>query len=163
MVRWAFTWGTADAGHGNITDLYNSLHLYGSRGRLYTVTNQIASDMPRLPELIEYTIDYLHDSASTLCACASVCRAWVAPSHFHLFYRRSIVPTDDISEQIRELLQFLQKPPHIAHYIRDFHFSVGYGPTIRMRLLDWPSLETVLPHLLGSYENWSLSESPLSA
>ena len=107
--------------------------------------------MPRrLPlELIEYTIDYLHDSPSALRACVRVCRDWVAPSHFHLFYRRSIVPTDEstISEQIHELLQFLQKSPHIARYIREFHFSAGCDPMFRIP--DWPSLETVLPHLLG--------------
>jgi len=107
---------------------------------------------PRLPpELIEYTIDYLHDSLFTLCACASVCRAWVAPSRFHLFYRRSIVPTDEstVFEQTRELLQFLQKSPHIALYIREFLLSVGYGPMFERP--DWPSLETVLPHLLRMF------------
>jgi hypothetical protein len=110
----------------------------------------LRSDMPRLPpELIEYTIDYLHDSPSTLRACACVCRAWVAPSRFHLFYRHEIDPArrrSTVPLQICQLLQFLQGSPHIAFYIREFHFSVGYGSRTDS---DWPQVNAALPHLLG--------------
>src|ERR1700722_9094745 len=101
------------------------------------------------PELIEYTIDYLHDSPSTLRACACVCRAWVAPSRFHLFYRREIAPTrtSDIPLQTGELLEFLQGSPHIAFYIREFDFSVD--SIFGMPNSDWPQLNAALPHLLG--------------
>src|ERR1700722_3053353 len=112
---------------------------------------RLCSYRPRLPpELIEYIIDHLHDSSSTLRACSRVCRAWVAPSHFHLFYCRKIIPgrTNTVPLQIRKLLEFLQGSPHIALYIRVFHFSVGSGSMFRMRHSDWPPLETVLPHLL---------------
>ena len=104
------------------------------------------------PELIEYTIDYLHNSPSTLRACACVCRAWVAPSRFHLFYRRKIIPdrgTGIVSPKVHQLLEFLQGSPHIAFYIREFHFSRGYGPWPRRRPRDWHPMETVLPQLLG--------------
>src|SRR3984957_19715341 len=103
---------------------------------------------PFPPELIEYTIDYLHDSPSTLRACACVCRAWVAPSRFHLFYRREIAPnrTSTVPLQTGELLEFLQGSPHIAFYIREFHFYVGYGSRTDS---DWPQVNPALPHLLG--------------
>ena len=106
---------------------------------------------PFPPELIEYTIDYLHDYPSTLRTCARVCRAWVAPSHFHLFYCRQIKPTNKstVPEQTRKLLRFLQGSPHIALCIREFRFSVGYLFTAKMQDSDWRPLETVLPHLLG--------------
>ena len=103
---------------------------------------------PFPPELIEYTIDYLHDSPSTLRACACVCQAWVAPSRFHLFYRREIAPTrtSTVPLQTGDLLEFLQGSPHIAFYIREFHFYVGYGSRTDS---DWPQVNPALPHLLG--------------
>src|ERR1700722_7801974 len=106
---------------------------------------------PFPPELIEYTIDYLHDSPSTLRACACVCRAWVAPSRFHLFYHCEITPfrRGTVAQQIRQLLEFLQGSPHIAFYIREFHLSSGDGIPESMQDSDWHPLATVLPHLLG--------------
>src|SRR5277367_3583084 len=98
---------------------------------------RLRSYRPRLvlpPELIEYTIDYLHDSPSALRACACVCRDWLAPTRFHLFYRREITPDRfpaTVPLQIRQLLQFLQGSPDIARYIRDFYFSVR-GSMFRM-------------------------------
>src|ERR1700722_5447418 len=111
---------------------------------------RLRSYRPRLPpELIEYTIDYLHDSPSALRACAHVCRDWVAPSRFHLFYRREIKPssTSTVRLQTGELLEFLQGSPHIAFYIREFHFSVD--SIFGMPDSDWPQLNAALPHLLG--------------
>jgi len=92
-------------------------------------------------ELIEYTIDYLHDSPSTLRTCAHVSRAWVAPSRFHLFYRCETTQTE-----ISELLEFLQGSPHIARYIREFHFSTGYPPILYP---DFEQVDAALPHLPG--------------
>jgi hypothetical protein len=101
------------------------------------------SYMPPLPtELIDYIIDYLHDSPSILRTCARVCRAWVAPSRFHLFYCLKILPTRR-NAPVR-LLRLLQGSPNIALYIREFHFSGRSRSDFR-----WPRLETVLPHLLG--------------
>ena len=110
-------------------------------------------DRPRLvfpPELIEYTIDYLHDFPSALRACVRVCRDWVAPSRFHLFYYREITPrTMPVPLQICKLLQFLQGSPHIAFYIREFHFSVQHYSITRMPDSDWPQVNAALPQLLG--------------
>jgi len=111
-------------------------------------------DRPRLvlpPELLEYTIDYLHDSPSALRACVRVCRDWVAPSRFHLFYYREITPTREmpVPLQICKLLQFLQGSPHIARYIREFHFSVQYYSILWMPDSDWPQVDAALPQLLG--------------
>ena len=92
-------------------------------------------------ELIEFTIDYLHDSPSTLRACARVSRAWVAPSHFHLFYCHKTTPT-----KIRNLLKFLRGSPHIARYIREFHLSAGYSYAPNS---DWPEVDASLPRLSG--------------
>jgi len=110
---------------------------------------RLRSYRPPFPrELIEYTIDYLHDSPSALRACTRVCRDWVAPSRFHLFYHRKITPAgrSTVLLQIRRLLEFLQGSPHIAFYIREFYFSVGYGYVPDS---DWPQLDATLPHLLG--------------
>ena len=103
---------------------------------------------PFPPELIEYTIDYLHDSPSTLHTCARVCRAWLAPSRFHLFYRREIgeITLTSVTEQTCKLLEFLQGSPHIAFYIREFHFSVA---SFGIPDSDWPQIDAALPHLLG--------------
>src|ERR1700722_16089604 len=87
-------------------------------------------------ELIEFTIDYLHDSPSTLRACARVSRAWVAPSHFHLFYCHKTTPT-----KIRNLLKFLRGSPHIARYTREFHLSAGYSYAPNS---DWPEVDASL-------------------
>ena len=114
-----------------------------------TTAMRLRSYRPRLPpELIEYIIDHLHDSPSALRACARVCRDWVAPSRFHLFYRREIKPisTSTVPLQTGELLEFLQGSPHIVFYIREFHFYVGYGSRTDS---DWPQVNPALPHLLG--------------
>src|SRR3984957_8094365 len=98
---------------------------------------------PFPPELVDYTIDYLHDSPSTLCTCACVCQAWVAPSRFHLFYRHEITPTvrtSTVHLQIRQLLEFIQGSPHIAFYIREFLFSLGCF-MFRMPDSDWPQVD----------------------
>ena len=109
---------------------------------------RLRSYRPRLPpELIEYIIDYLHDSPSALRACARVCRDWVAPSRFHLFYRREIISTRPVPLQIRRLLAFLGRSPHIAFYIREFVFSV-YSKW-RMPNSDWRQVNAALPYLLG--------------
>src|SRR5271170_6690956 len=110
---------------------------------------RLCSYTPRLPpELIEYIIDYLHDSPSALRACACVCRDWLAPTRFHLFYRREITPDrfPAVPLQTCELLQFLQGSPDIPFYIREFCFSVGYSS---MPGSDWPQADATLPHLLG--------------
>jgi len=103
---------------------------------------------PFPPKLIDYTIDYLHDSPSTLRACACVCQVWVAPSHFHLFYCREIAPTrtSTVPLQTGELLEFLQGSPHITFYICEFHFYVGYSSRTDS---SWPQVNPTLPHLLG--------------
>src|SRR3984957_3934836 len=92
------------------------------------------------PELIEYTIDYLHDSPFAL-----LCRDLVAPSHFLLFYRHEIAPTrtSTVPLQTGKLLEFLQGSPHIASYIREFHLCVGYGSRMVSQL------DAALPRLLG--------------
>ena len=119
----------------------------GFRNRDVTVCD---IDMRLPPELIDHTIDYLHDSPSTLRACARVCRAWVAPSRFHLFYRHEITPNNNIRtvpQQIGQLLEFLQGSPHIAFYIREFYLSPGYHS--RMPDSDRSQVDAALPHLLG--------------
>jgi len=109
----------------------------------------LRSYMPPFPsELIDYIIDYLHDSPSTLRVCACVCRAWVAPSRFHLFYRCEIAPTRTrtVSLQTCQLLECLQGSPDIAFYIREFHFLVRYSSRTDS---PWPRVNSALPHLLG--------------
>jgi hypothetical protein len=96
------------------------------------------------PELIDYIIDYLHDSPSTLRTCARVCQAWVEPSRFHLFYCVDILKPRISSRNVADSLsELLRRSPNIALYIREFHLSM------ESRFNFQSALECILPHLLG--------------
>jgi hypothetical protein len=110
--------------------------------------------LDRLPlELIERIIDFFHDSRKDLYHCALVCKAWLAPSRYHLFYSICICP--DPSKrwvpcfwQYDLLYETLQQSPHIAHYVREFRFlSVS-----QMADPNWP-LPKQIASLLQSFTN----------
>ncbi|KAI0784058.1 hypothetical protein C8Q75DRAFT_781165 [Abortiporus biennis] len=47
-------------------------------------------------ELIDYTIDFLHDDSQSLKACALTCKAWLASSRFHLFGTVTLATEKDL-------------------------------------------------------------------
>ncbi|KAL4252739.1 hypothetical protein ABKN59_004039 [Abortiporus biennis] len=47
-------------------------------------------------ELIDYTIDFLHDDSQSLKACALTCKAWLASSRFHLFGTITLATEKDL-------------------------------------------------------------------
>src|ERR1700722_16931617 len=58
---------------------------------------------PGLPsEIQDRIIDFLHDSKSTLLACALVCRAWVPTSRFHGEILVTATNVDVITETLKE-------------------------------------------------------------
>jgi hypothetical protein len=122
---------------------------------------QLRSQRPRLPpELIDRIIDHLHDCPKDLRRCSLVCKACLATSRFHIFYRIQIYPSSrsrsfhphsrGTSYRCLNLYQIIQKSPDIALYIRELLFSVGFEGRVMMDEKEWPHLETVLPQLLHS-------------
>jgi hypothetical protein len=77
--------------------------------------------MPQFPlEVIEHIIDYFHNSRSNLRTCALVCKAWVAPSRYHLFHTVKVGP--HVSAR-RRVYRAIRKSPSLAVYIREFFLS----------------------------------------
>ncbi|OCH92094.1 hypothetical protein OBBRIDRAFT_751999 [Obba rivulosa] len=71
--------------------------------------------VPFLPqELVDEAIDYLWDDFRALSSCSLTCRAWLAPARTHLF--RAYRLSDDT--HCYRLERFLEKHPHLIHYIR---------------------------------------------
>ena len=63
-------------------------------------------DGPVVPnEVQDYIVDFLHDSKSTLMACALVCKLWAASSRYHLFSEISLDP-----ENADRTLEILKEP-----------------------------------------------------
>ncbi|KAG5650280.1 hypothetical protein H0H81_012770 [Sphagnurus paluster] len=84
------------------------------------------------PELLDHTIDHLHDDMPTLRHCALVYRAWLAPSprtHLphHLAPAAQAPPASPPPHQISNRLRPLQSPdaPHLTQYIRELHIYEG--------------------------------------
>jgi hypothetical protein len=98
------------------------------------------------PELIEHIIDYLHDNPEDLCSCALVCKAWLAPSRLHLFYkisfhRRPFLPS------YRILQCAIQRSSHIALCVRELSFSSEAFHEYLYRA----ELNTILPQIFRSF------------
>jgi len=129
-------------------------------------------DRPQLvlpPKLIEYIIDYLHDSPSALCACACICQDWVAPGHFHLFYYCKITSINTITPVPYKYANYFNscKDLLISHITSASSiFQCNTAPCCRCGIQIGPKWMPLCPTCQAcshSYENWSLPESPLPA
>lgn len=71
-----------------------------------------------LPELLEAIIDHLFDNKTTLASCTLVCRSWLEPSRYRLFYsiRHNILSSPGNHNAFQ---QFVVSTPQCAHLIRD--------------------------------------------
>jgi hypothetical protein len=108
--------------------------------------------MPLLPpELIDYILDYLYDSPSNLRACALVCKAWVAPSSAHLFYK---IEVDCRNTPFLTQLCAIKRTPSLAVYVRVL--EVKYGHFTREIALELLPLFTRLRKLVLNYIVMSL-------
>jgi hypothetical protein len=103
------------------------------------------------PELIEHTIDYLHDSAEDLRSCALACKAWLAPSRFHLFYQITL-HREPILPSCRRLQRAIQHSSDIALCVRELSFTPEFSD-FPMRLEDSERVElnTILPQIFRSF------------
>ncbi|KAJ7766649.1 hypothetical protein B0H16DRAFT_1882695 [Mycena metata] len=78
-----------------------------------------------LPELVEYCIDFLHDSRPDLAACSLVSRPWVYPAQFHIFSATSWECMVDQHQQISRLSE-ISALPHILALISRLELNVYY-------------------------------------
>ncbi|KAJ7187897.1 hypothetical protein C8R46DRAFT_1053001 [Mycena filopes] len=107
-----------------------------------------------LPELIEYTLDFLHDidDRATLLSCSLVSQGWVHSSQSHLFSNIHLrfTPfwqlkypgvTGILSHRLNSVLN---ESPHLARYIRALKIENDrFGPSC------WVNSEPSLPQLLS--------------
>jgi hypothetical protein len=106
------------------------------------------------PELIDRIIDYLHDSPADLHTCARVCRAWLDPSRFHLFYTVSIRLMGDrksaVFSKYRKLYNIIRRCPRIAFHVRELRVGLGYHFWV-LSGSTWLKITNILPPLLQSF------------
>jgi hypothetical protein len=106
------------------------------------------------PELIEHIIDYLHDSPEDLRSCALVCKAWLAPSRFHLFYKITLYSTP-ILPSCGRLQRAIQQSSHIALCVRELSFEAKRTGRFLLRFSDSDyaelELNTILPQIFRSF------------
>ncbi|EMD38227.1 hypothetical protein CERSUDRAFT_113381 [Gelatoporia subvermispora B] len=84
------------------------------------------SVLPLPQELVDETIDYLWDDPKALSSCSLTSRAWLAAARSHLFRTHRL---NDHTCYYR-LECFLEKYPHLVHYVRTVHvltFMVDQG------------------------------------
>jgi hypothetical protein len=109
---------------------------------------------PRLPpELIEHIIDYLHDSPEDLRSCARVCKAWLAPSRFHLFYKITLYSTP-ILPSCGRLHRAIQQSSHIALCVRELSFEAKRTGRFLLQADSDDAelvLNTILPQIFRSF------------
>ncbi|KAI0830716.1 hypothetical protein BC628DRAFT_1312806 [Trametes gibbosa] len=71
--------------------------------------------MPKVPlELSDSIIDFLHNDARSLAACARVCRAWAPAARFHLF-RSIVLQNHNLASSFQRLLS---STPDLGFYVR---------------------------------------------
>lgn len=76
-------------------------------------------------ELIDHTVDFLHDDVQSLWSCTSVSRAFLRSARSHLFHNLYI--GDEVSKHggrdYTHFLNFLQRTPEVHSYVR--HLKLG--------------------------------------
>ncbi|TBU48207.1 hypothetical protein BD309DRAFT_349032 [Dichomitus squalens] len=95
--------------------------------------------MARLPfELSDYIIDFLHNDAKALKACALTCQAWVPAARFHLF-RTIVLKTANSTTAFRRLLD---KSPSLGLYVRELT-AEKLADTVAVPVTEQPTHEPV--------------------
>ncbi|KAK0493211.1 hypothetical protein EDD18DRAFT_432636 [Armillaria luteobubalina] len=88
-----------------------------------------ASRLSMPQELIDYTLDFLHDDVPTLRVCTLVSRAFLPRSRYYIYSNVFIVPTAELDifrkyagqmYQCRKLAALLKHSPHVAPLITRF-------------------------------------------
>ncbi len=99
------------------------------------------------PELVDATIDHLHDDIPTLAACSLVHRQWLSSSRYHLFSRISFAVSKlpDFLDLIEENAQISRNVRELrVHYSQGATFGTVYNQTLLFDVLDrLPALVTL--------------------
>lgn len=80
-----------------------------------------SQQLPRLPvELIDNTVDFLHNDLESLWTCTSVSRTFLRSARCHLFRNLCVgdEPTEQGEQGYATFLRFLQRTPEVCAYIR---------------------------------------------
>ena len=80
-----------------------------------------------LPEIIDRTIDHLHDDKISLKSCSLVSRPWLNTSRFHLFMAMHVrsVRNEEPERPFAHFLHFLKTSPDAAFHIRNLSILGG--------------------------------------
>ncbi|KAJ6526266.1 hypothetical protein DFH09DRAFT_170576 [Mycena vulgaris] len=89
-----------------------------------------STTMFNIQELVDYCVDFLHDSRADLRACAQVCRACVHPAQYHLF-RKMIHFNSIVDRYIRDshLLDLVSNSPHVLGLVSRLEIHLHYLQT----------------------------------
>lgn len=74
-------------------------------------------------ELIDITIDFLHDDKPALRACSLVCTRWVHSAHYHLFYGHRVEARHDQGGYSEQFKKPSTEP--LRSYIRELTLAAG--------------------------------------
>lgn len=73
------------------------------------------------PEVVDYSIDFLHDDKRSLVNASLVCKLWFLCSRYHLFAVVRVKPPTKESTLISTFIQFLIATPRVACLIRSLY------------------------------------------
>ena len=109
----------------------------------YTTSHQ--QHIPAFPpELVDYTVDFLHDDRLSLRACASVSHSFLRSARYHLFCRLRIRDEPEVhgGRGYINFLLFLKRTPEVHSCIRKLRF-------VQSRQDEHAPPPQICPHVLG--------------
>lgn len=115
-------------------------------------------DLP--PELIDYCIDFLHDSQKSLRSCSLTCNAFLSASQYHLLDFLRL----EYSAQFTGFLKLLRNHPGLSSYVRRVSLGdfISSPTTLRPGAAVWTDLASsplvVVPETLLQLENMTSLE-----
>ncbi|KAK0222720.1 hypothetical protein EDD85DRAFT_253204 [Armillaria nabsnona] len=105
-------------------------------------------------ELVDFTLDFLHDDVPTLRACSLVSRAFLPCSRRHIYSNVFIVHIDELDSsrkyagqlyRYQNLVALLEYSPHLAPLVT--RFGIHGNPQWMTDVLMYPSLFTIIQSL----------------
>ncbi len=111
----------------------------------------VDSSLPVPQELVDFTLDFLHDDVPTLRACSLVSRAFLPCSRHHIYSNVFIVHIDELDSfrkdsgqlyQYQNLAALLEYSPHVAPLVT--RFGIHGKPQWMKDVLMYPSLFSII-------------------
>ncbi|CAL1699199.1 unnamed protein product [Somion occarium] len=114
---------------------------------MITSTGNIQSPITLLPqELLDRSIDFLHNDKPSLFNCMLVSRRWVDASQYHLYDTKKILLVKDSNaKRVAAFKEYLEDTPHVRHLIRTFSIIRATGR--RRCLVELIELLSILKNL----------------